>query len=163
MFVTLKQDYINTRTLTKVWKSRVFVLMQRKNTIYICGTHAMNLYYQSCKKLSSHNQKLSMLQSMNRHTFIYTFTNAKIAWENRDSNTVFITKDNKIGQGWIRREVKRKGGKSQGKIDKYWNSHVKGCILRSYKQVQLFIDIFNEHNSEDITYIFLTCKSQNKN
>ena len=81
----------------------------------------------------------------------------------RDSNTVFIKKYNKICQGWFRREVKRKGGKSQDKIDKYWHSPVKGYILQSYKQVQLFIDIFNEHNSEDIAYTILTCKSQNKN
>ena len=100
-----------------------------------------------------------MLQSMNTHNFIYTFTNAQIAWENRDSNTVLITKNNKIGQGWIRREVKRKRGKSQNKIDKYWHSPVKGYVLQSYKQVQLCIDIFNDHNSEDITYTFLTCKS----
>ena len=70
-----------------------------------------------------------MLQYMNRNNCIYTSTNAQIAWENRDSNTVLITKDNKIGQGWIRREVKQKGGKSQDKIDKYWHSPVKGCIL----------------------------------
>ena len=76
-----------------------------------------------------------MLQSMNTHNFIYTFTNAKISWENRNSNTVFITKDNKIGRGWIRIEVKRKGGKSQGKIYKYWHSPVKGYTLRFYKQV----------------------------
>ena len=158
MFVTLKQDYTNTRTLTKVWKSRVFVLMRRKNTIYICGTHAMNLYYQSYKNFSSQNQKLSMLQSMSTHNFIYTFTNEKISWENRDSNTVLITKDNKIGKEWIRREVKRKGGKSLKKINKYWHSPVKGYILRSYKQVQLFIDIFNKHNSEEISYTFLKCK-----
>ena len=104
-----------------------------------------------------------MLQSMNTHNFIYTFTIAQITLENRDSNTVLITKNNKIGQGWIRREVKRKGGKSKYKIDKYWYSPVKGYILRSYKQLQLFIEIFKEHNSEDISYTFLTCKSQKKN
>ena len=79
--------------------------MRTEDSIYICGTHTMNLYYQSCKNLSSQNQKLYMLQSINTHNFIYTFTNAQIAWENRDSNTALITKYNKIGQGWIRREV----------------------------------------------------------
>ena len=91
---------------------------------------------------------------MNTHNFIYIFMNAQISWENRYCNTVLITKDKKTGQGWIRREVKQKGGKSQDKRDKYWHSPIKGCILGSYKQVQLFIDIFNENNSEDIAYTF---------
>ena len=106
---------------------------------------------------------------MNKRDFVYKVKNTNILWQNKDSNTVLITQDEIFGKRWVRREVKRKGGKSKDTIEKYLHSPMKGCILRSYKEVEKFVDMFNmfnmfnEYKSEDIVYTLLTYKSSIKN
>ena len=87
---------------------------------------------------------------------------SKYCGKNKDSKTVLITTDVKCGQGWVRKEVERKSGKSKGAVDKYWYTPMKGYILRSLKEVDTFKKLVKEGNSEDIAYALLQCKlSQN--
>ena len=137
-------------------------MMRREGNIYICGNNALRQYYQQCRKLTFQKQKMDVLNLMNKRDLIYTIAKAQILWKNKDANTVLITTDDKCGQGWVRKEVERKSGKSKGAVDKYWFTPMKGYILRSLKEVDTFKKLVKEGNSEDIAYALLQCKlSQN--
>ena len=148
--------------MKKVWESRVCVMMRREGNIYICGNNALRQYYQQCRKLTFQKQKMDVLNLMNKHDLIYTIAKAQILWKNKDSKTVLITTDVKCGQGWVRKEVERKSGKSTGAVNKYWYTPMKCYILQSLKEVEAFKKLVNEQKTEDIAYALLKCKfSQN--